>query len=122
MKWRIPRAWRGSQPRLARGSRARASAAAGSWTSSICFTWDPLGDVEYPTGVPRWRSDLTFPGEPAQKGLDSGDHGVRPLADQQVAAVGDHPQGCPEAPCVLHPVRERDPVVGAAPEAEARAA
>ena len=53
---------------------------------------------------------------------DGREHRVRPLADQQVAAVGDHAERRPQAAGVVHPVRQGHPVVGRAPEAEAGAA
>ena len=47
--------------------------------------------------------------ERREKPADGGEHRVRPLADQQVAAVGDHAQGSPQPPGVLHPVGRAAP-------------
>ena len=50
---------------------------------------------------------------------DRGEAGIRPLADQQVAAPCDRPQWDTQAARVLHPVVEPHPVVARSPEAEA---
>ena len=73
------------------------------------------------------RSNPTPADSPAQgdragreKVADCRENGVRPLADQEVAAVRDHAQRRAEPPGVLHPVRERHPVVRARPRGRGR--
>src|SRR5204863_71444 len=67
------------------------------------------------------RPGLTCGVDRAEEIADGPEHRVRPLADQEMPAVGDHAQRRPQAAGVLHPVRERHPVVRRAPEAQARA-